>query len=191
MTITVWQWDVDKTVSWCDLQVGQRVNFAQDSTSGAEAYVVLAYEKDGKVVADIPNDMLQVAEEIRAYEMQNDPYQTILRLRINVKERERPQDYIYEPTQVQTWEDVLTVAEQAISAQASTAENAEIAQTSATNAQTYASNAHTDATSAEESATNAHLYALNAEAFANQAEQAADSVSVATLAETLEYVIGE
>lgn len=184
MTNWFWQWDIDRTITWDDLQVGQRVNFAQTSTTGEEAYVVLAYEKDGAVVADVPNDMLQVAEEIRAYEMREDPYQTILRAKIFVQGREKPQDYITEQTQIQTWEQVEQAAQEAIEASQSVAENAQIAQASA-------ESASQDASTASEDAANAHLYAMNAEAFANQAKESAESIESATVQETIEYVIGE
>lgn len=176
-----WQWDINQTITWDDLQVGQRVNFAQASTTGKEACVVLAYEKDGMVVADVPNDMLQVAEEIRAYEMREDPYQTILRAKIFVQGREKPQDYITEQTRIETWEQVEQAAQEAIEASQSVAGNAQIAQDSAESASQDAQSARADAESAKADAE-------SAKADADRAQEAAQSVDTATVTETQEYL---
>lgn len=77
-----------------------RLDFANKGS--ANAYVVIPKEENGVIVADIPNILLQSGQDIVVYSVNvdGDKTETIRECVITVKERPKPDDYVYTETEV-------------------------------------------------------------------------------------------
>lgn len=93
------QWDANQRLLCYGVTTGTQIHFALNSE---RALVVEAYEADGQIVADVPNILLQYAAPIRAYVyVQEDPERyTKYDVTFPVQARPKPDDYIYEETEV-------------------------------------------------------------------------------------------
>lgn len=98
----LYQWDSGHVVilSGDDAQATE-VHFAQ-YCSRAEALVVAVRNQGGAMVADVPNAYLTGRADICAWTWADD--QTISGTRFKVRERNKPADYVYTPTEVLNYE---------------------------------------------------------------------------------------
>ena len=99
-----WQWDVNQklTASW--LQVGDKIHITNGQQK--EAPVLQAYKFEGTVVVDVPNIMLQEALPISAYryiEEDEGVEYTATKFVFTVRQRPRPDSYVYTETEVLTY----------------------------------------------------------------------------------------
>lgn len=96
-----YQWDSNVKVTLPGLEAGEQVHF---SNNGVSAYVVEAYEFEGEIVADVPNILLRSAEQIDVYKYTND--HTEIHTLFSVRERAKPENYIYTETEIKRYEDL-------------------------------------------------------------------------------------
>ena len=97
-----YQWDKHQKITSLDFKVGDEIHFvnASDST----ALVVLTYEYNGKIVANVPNILLEKTYPIIAYRYvcANDSNYTTERHQFDVLKRQKPDPYVYEETETYT-----------------------------------------------------------------------------------------
>lgn len=99
-----WQWDLGQklVVNFdCD-----EVHFSNGAS--ANALVTKVYEQDGKKLVDVPNVLLQSAKSIKvyAYVVDGDDQHTEVKKVFPVLERTKPEDYVYTPDEVKTWDNL-------------------------------------------------------------------------------------
>ena len=97
-----YQWDINQKITSTEFRVGDEVHFHNIRQS--EALVVMAYELNGKVVADVPNILLQTSYPIHVYKYLVDGAsgQTVYEHTFNVTQRAKPNDYVYTETEILT-----------------------------------------------------------------------------------------
>lgn len=90
------------------------------------ALVVIAYDEDGTLYADIPNILLQKAGELNVYiyPEEDGRAHTAEQRHFTVIPRERPADYVYTETEVKRWEALAQSAEAALDTANAAAEKA-------------------------------------------------------------------
>lgn len=95
-----YQWDLNQKITSNTFAVGDKIHFFNMRQSNA--LVVKAYELDGKVVADVPNILLQnaLALKVWRYEYGANSAQTIEEQTFNVEQRAQPYDYFYTETEL-------------------------------------------------------------------------------------------
>lgn len=96
-----YQWDIGEKVVLSDpINNDCQVHF--QNPHGDVCFVVTPYELDGKVVADVPNVLLQFPEPIVVwcYVPGKSESHTIVKDEFAVTPRQRPSDYIYTETEV-------------------------------------------------------------------------------------------
>ena len=102
----LWQWDTGRQVDCTGLQVGAKVQFAYDNNQTLTTAVKTA---DGANVADVPNQLLLRSGALMVYayvtEAAGASY-TKYAARLNVQARPKPDDYVYTPTEVQSWQTI-------------------------------------------------------------------------------------
>jgi hypothetical protein len=96
-----YQWDINQQITG-DFKAGDEIHFYNIKLP--TALVVIAYESDGKVVADVPNILLQSSLPITVYRYINgsDTSFTIDEHTFTVIQRAKPDDYVYSETEVLT-----------------------------------------------------------------------------------------
>lgn len=101
----LWQWDYGQRVQLHDVPVGTAVHFSNASIK-PNALVKEAYEDGEGVYADIPDILLQTAGTLTVYIYieDGDEGHTEYRKLFIVRDRERPDDYVYTEDDVKTWE---------------------------------------------------------------------------------------
>lgn len=94
-----YQWDTDQKLSVEYAENACHVHF--ENPAGDTTYDVETYTLDGRLVADVPNILLQTAGKIRAwiYRCAGDEC-TIETTIFRVQERQKPADYVYTETEV-------------------------------------------------------------------------------------------
>lgn len=97
--------------SLCQWDIGRKVQLRIDCNEvhiacvkDAEALVVVPYEDNGQMVADIPNILLQSGRNIVVYCVKDNI--TVCSKVFGVKDRERPSDYLYVETEVLSWTEI-------------------------------------------------------------------------------------
>lgn len=95
-----YQWDYNQKIITSNLKVGDEIHFFDRNQTNA--LVVLAYEFNGAIVADVPNILLTKSSPIKAYRVVRDETcgRTIEEHTFMVKRREKPVDYVYTETEV-------------------------------------------------------------------------------------------
>lgn len=98
-----YQWDLNQKITSTAFKVGDEIHFF--NMRQPNALVVKAYELDGKVVADVPNILLQRSLPISVYRYIEDDNgsRTIEEYHFDVKQRSKPDDYVYTETEVWTY----------------------------------------------------------------------------------------
>lgn len=102
----LWQWDTGRQIDCAGLQAGTKVQFAYSDTQTLSTAVKTA---DGASVADVPNQLLlrSGALMVYAYVTEADGVSyTKYAARFNVQARPKPDDYVYTPTEVQSWQTI-------------------------------------------------------------------------------------
>ena len=101
----LWQWDRGQRVQLHDVPVGTEVHFSNAAIK-PNALVKDAYEDGEGVYADIPDILLQTAGTLTAYIYleDGDEGHTEYRKMFIVRDREKPDDYVYTEDDVKTWE---------------------------------------------------------------------------------------
>lgn len=102
----LWQWDTGRQIDCAGLQTGTKVQFAYSDTQTLSTAVKTA---DGASVADVPNQLLlrSGALMVYAYVTEADGVSyTKYAARFNVQARPKPDDYVYTPTEVQSWQTI-------------------------------------------------------------------------------------
>lgn len=101
----LWQWDYGQRVQLHDVPVGTAVHFSNAAIK-PNALKKEAYEDGEGVYADIPNVLLQTAGTLTVYIYieDGDEGHTEYRKLFIVRDRERPDDYVYTEDDVKTWE---------------------------------------------------------------------------------------
>lgn len=102
----LWQWDTGRQIDCAGLQAGTKVQFAYSYTQTLSTAVKTA---DGASVADVPNQLLLRPGTLMVYayvtEADGVSY-TKYAARFNVQARPKPDDYVYTPTEVQSWQTI-------------------------------------------------------------------------------------
>ena len=98
------QWDKDIYVILPKAKAGETIHFAHRKDK--KALVVTAKEVDSIIVAGVPNLLLQRAGFIQIYRFISDKNgsRTISRNELKVLKKEKPDDYLYEESQILSWE---------------------------------------------------------------------------------------
>lgn len=102
----LWQWDTGRQIDCAGLQAGTKVQFAYSDTQTLSTAVKTA---GGASVADVPNQLLlrSGALMVYAYVTEADGVSyTQYAARLNVQARPKPDDYVYTPTEVQSWQTI-------------------------------------------------------------------------------------
>lgn len=100
------QWDINQRITSDTFQVGDEIHFSTKTQDNA--FVVLAYDHEGTVVADVPNILLQEHFSILAYRytLDGESAQTIESQAFAVERRAKPDGYVYTETEVQRYADL-------------------------------------------------------------------------------------
>ena len=95
-----YQWDTNQKITSDQFKVGDEIHFF--NIKQPNALVVLAYELDNNIVVDVPNILLQKSYPIIAYRVyvDDDGKATIEERQFKVKQRPKPEDYVYTETEV-------------------------------------------------------------------------------------------
>lgn len=121
----LYQWDLGQRLIIEGYPAGTEVHCALMETGGLftpphgelrRALVVVSYDEDGIVYANIPNILLQQAGELNVYiypENGEEAY-TAERRSFTVIARERPSDYVYSEIEIKRWEELAGRADEAI-----------------------------------------------------------------------------
>ena len=102
----LWQWDTGRQIDCAGLQAGTKVQFAYSDTQTLSTAVKTA---DGASVADVPNQLLlrPGALMVYAYVTEADGVSyTKYAARFNVQARPKPDDYVYTPTELKSWQTI-------------------------------------------------------------------------------------
>lgn len=102
----LWQWDTGRQIDCAGLQAGTKVQFAYSDTQTLSTAVKTA---DGASVADVPNQLLlrPGALMVYAYATEADGVSyTKYAARFNVQARPKPDDYVYTPTELKSWQTI-------------------------------------------------------------------------------------
>ena len=104
-----YQWDHNQRIALEGVSAGTEVHYSCPGVDGGP--VLVAYDEDGIIYADVPNNFLTVAETIKVWIHIDDGNRgtTVYSASINVKPKVKPDDYVYTPTEVRRWE---TLAQQ-------------------------------------------------------------------------------
>ena len=103
----VYQWETGRFVRLVDFTSCDKVYFSNPESD--EAYVVSTMSSDGVLKAQIPNELLQLDKKIKLYCNGLDDGGRYIQLDavIPLVPRQRPANYVYEPTETMTFEGVL------------------------------------------------------------------------------------
>jgi hypothetical protein len=93
-----YQWDTDRKIIVSDPSITE-IHFSNGTNN--RALVVGVYEQDGARLANVPNVLLQERWDIMAYAYCGDCY-TKQSARFKVNARPKPEDYIYEETEIKS-----------------------------------------------------------------------------------------
>lgn len=95
-----YQWDTNQKITSDQFKVGDEIHFF--NIKQQSALVVRAYELDNSIVVDVPNILLQQSYSIIAYRVyvDDDGKATIEECKFRVKQRPKPEDYVYTETEI-------------------------------------------------------------------------------------------
>lgn len=178
---TFYQWDLNQKITSNEFTVGEEIHFTNPKQQSA--LVVLAYEFDDKVVADVPNILLQNSYPITAYRYVfngNSSY-TLDEHTFGVEQRPKPDSYVYSETEIYTLKTVIEEIKEIETQVETAAAEVEANTTIVRNAAQLARKAMQDAEIAAQNSLNsknaAEQFASNAAASATAAETAAKEVA--------------
>lgn len=95
-----YQWDLNQKITSDAFKVGDIIHFS--NMIHPLALTVKAYELDGRVVADVPNILLQTTYSIKAFRYISNPTsaQTVEERTFIVNQKAQPSDYFYTETEL-------------------------------------------------------------------------------------------
>lgn len=98
-----WQWDLNQRITADWLKVGDIIHVTNDKQPTAP--MLKAYDFNGTVVVDVPNILLQDILPISAYRYieDGDAAATINKFIFKVRQRPRPDGYVYTETEILTY----------------------------------------------------------------------------------------
>lgn len=99
-----WQWDTGRKLKVTGLEEGSQIHFHRE---GMELpFTVLVYTVGSDLLCDVPDELLQQAKTFAAYIYVTDVngYLTKASKTFVVEERPKPNNYVYTPTEIKTWE---------------------------------------------------------------------------------------
>lgn len=105
----LYQWDLNRRLILTDVGTNAEVHYSHIDGTKNESLVLLTYEENNKIYADIPNVLLQHKGIISAYvyiEEQNKAY-TKHGAEILVLPREKPSDYVYTEEEIINYKSLL------------------------------------------------------------------------------------
>lgn len=94
----LYQWDVDRYVILEDIEAGTTLHFTNSIMDNA--LVLLSKEKENKIICDIPNQITTYDKDILIFVY--DENKTVFSKKIHLIPRNKPDDYIYEETELIT-----------------------------------------------------------------------------------------
>lgn len=102
----LYQWDLNMRIELENIPAGIEVHYSDNQNTQNECPILLSYEEDGKVYANIPNIYLQKSGIISVYiyVKENNKGYTKHYSEIFVLPRKKPSDYVYTETEVKTYE---------------------------------------------------------------------------------------
>lgn len=105
-----YQWDLNQKITSDSFRVGDEIHFV--NIKQMTALVVAAYELDGKIVANVPNILLQESYPIIVYRCiaNGDAASTIDKCKFGVEKRPKPDDYGYTETELYTIKTAINIA---------------------------------------------------------------------------------
>ena len=100
----LYQWDHNQRIVLEGVAAGTEVHYSCPGFDGGP--VLVAYDEDGIIYADFPNEYLTRTETVRVWLHIDDGKRgtTVYSASINVKPKVKPDDYVYTPTEVLRWE---------------------------------------------------------------------------------------
>ena len=104
-----YQWDLNQQL---ELSFPCAVVYFENGTQ-SESLGCEVKEVNGKLLCDVPNDLLQTAAQLHAYAWDAEKTYVIAHMVFAVEQRERPADYVYTQTEVWTAEKAVAKALQA------------------------------------------------------------------------------
>ena len=127
----VYQWDTGRFIKLVGFASCDHVNFYDPDSD--EAYRVTTAQSGSDLTARIPDELLQLDKKIRLYAVGTDEEGRYVQLDgvINLIPRQKPSDYVYDPTEAMTFESVLKEAKGYRDDAAASAEAAETSETNA------------------------------------------------------------
>lgn len=102
----LYQWDLNQRLELTDIDSNIEVHFSRIDDNKNESLVLLTYEENGRIYANIPNIFLQERGVIYVYiyVRNENEMRTKYEAEILVLPREKPADYIYTETETKTFE---------------------------------------------------------------------------------------
>lgn len=98
----LYQWDSNQRIILNDIFAGTQVHFTDEHSAESECLVVMSYQENGQIFANVPNILLQNSGTINVYiyvEKEDKAY-TEYFSEILVLPRKKPQNYVYTETDV-------------------------------------------------------------------------------------------
>lgn len=104
----LWQWDTDRKISISSDNVVDEVHFSNAFSTEALVVTPTVDVELGKVVADIPNILLQHFTAINIYVVMHteNGARTTFSSSFDVLKRAKPSDYVYTETEVMNYKDL-------------------------------------------------------------------------------------
>ena len=108
----VFQWETDRVIKLIGFESCDYVNFYNPFSDTDEAYTVKSFTNGDDICVVIPNEILQFDKKVRFYIVGKDEYGSFVQLDgvINLVPRQRPVDYVYEPSDILTFQKILDAA---------------------------------------------------------------------------------
>ena len=91
----LWQWDYGQDLMVSGIPFAESVTEIHFSVAGSEASIVLPRMQEGKLTARIPNELLEIGCDLKAYLYVADQEsgETVRTIRMPVNRRPKPEDY--------------------------------------------------------------------------------------------------
>lgn len=169
----VFQWETGRYIKLVDVASCPIVNFFDPKSD--EAYTVQTKTVDGVIQAMIPNELLQLDSKIKLYCVGIDSNGDFIQIHavIPLIPRQRPTNYVYEPSDIMTFESVLAEAKGYRDDAASSANEAKTSETNAKNSETNAKTSETNAKTSENNAKTSETNAADSASDAFESKNAA------------------
>ena len=148
----VYQWETGRYIKLVDFSACEVVNFFNPLSD--EAYVVQTKMIDGILQAMIPNELLQLDKKIKLYATGTDSNGSFVEMHsvIMLVPRQKPLDYVYEPSEIMTFESVLAKASGYRDAAKASADAAKASENNAKSSETNAKSSAADAEKSKDAA---------------------------------------